>query len=328
MRHVGVLLIVVGVVLGLAGPAHGRIVFERGESVYVARDDGSGVKRLARGGGPVLSPDGRWVAYYRVSQGVGLEFRLVRATGGKARRVARAGGEGGHLTFSPDSKRLAMLLFNEVRVVDVATRRSVARARYISARGVAFSPDSQSLVYARSDSRETDDPADLFVLPVAGGAPRPLTADGRARWPLWTAQGIVFVQQTVRGGGKFPLYEIAEMQPDGSGLRMLTKATVPITDDITNGPAPVARSADGTRLLISVVGQSRDDAYALDLTTGMARKFGADLVPLALSRDGTSALLQTRGSDPTDRHNLVVADWVSGRTTTLIRNAMWGSWTG
>lgn len=325
MRHARVFLIVVAALLGLAAPAHARIAFERGEHVYVARDDGTGVKRLARGSSPVISPDGRWVAYYRTSSRRGLEFRLMRARGGASKVVARTN-EGGHLTFSPDSKRLAMMVRYEVRLIDVASRRSLARLPY-SARGLSFSPDSQALAFAGSDSLEIDDPADLFVFRL-GEPPHRITSDGRARWPLWTVQGIVFVQQTVRGEGKFPLYEVFEVQPDGSALRALTNQTVPIADDITYGPAPIARSADGTRLLISLVGQSRDDAYALDLTTGVARSFGADLVPLALRADGSSALLQTRGSDPTTRHDLVIADWASGRTTRLIRNAMWGSWSG
>lgn len=57
MRGAGLLLFVVAVLLGLAGPAHARIAFERGAFVYVARDDGSGVKRLARGSDPTERHD-------------------------------------------------------------------------------------------------------------------------------------------------------------------------------------------------------------------------------------------------------------------------------
>ncbi|MDA0183608.1 hypothetical protein OJ997_25085 [Solirubrobacter phytolaccae] len=324
MRSIGVFLTAVVATLALAGTADARIAFQRGDRIYVARDDGSGVKRLTRGHFPVLSPDGRWVAFYRTASR-GLELRLMRATGGASKRIALTS-EGGHLTFSPDSKRLAMMVRYEVWLVDVASRRKLARLPY-SARGLSFSPDSQSLVFAGSESLKIDDPSDLFTFRL-GEPPHQLTRDGRSRWPLWTSQGIVFTQQTVRGGGKFPLYELWETQADGTGLRALTNQSVPITDDITYGPAPVARSLDGSRLLISVAGQSRDDAYALDLTTGAARPFGEGLVPLALSRDGASALLQTRGSDPTDQHSLVRADWLTGTRTTLIRNAMWGSWTG
>ena len=74
----------------LTAPAHARLAYVKGEAqIHVANDDGSQPRRIATGIAPVISPDGRWVAYLRTAR---QERRsaVVRTSGGPSRRVARS----------------------------------------------------------------------------------------------------------------------------------------------------------------------------------------------------------------------------------------------
>ena len=74
----------------IAAPAEARLAYVRGDdAIYVARDDGTQPRRVATGIAPTVSPDGRWVAYLRPRTRI-VEVRLVRATGGASRRIARS----------------------------------------------------------------------------------------------------------------------------------------------------------------------------------------------------------------------------------------------
>ncbi len=300
----------------ISAPAEARLAYVRGDdAIYVARDDGTQPRRVATGIAPTVSPDGRWVAYLR-PRTTSVEMRLVRATGGASRRVARST-EVREIHFTPDSKHVGVALRDRLTLHEIARRRTTAILG--GTRGFSFSPDSRSVVWARAArGAEYDDPTDLYSRAIGGTASTRLTRDRRSRNPLWTARGITFNQQTARGELVLPAYEIHTLE------RQITSNAVPI-DDITYGPVPLALS--GTRLLAAVSGQSRYDPYAIDLTTGIARRFaGDDLVPSALSRDGSTVLLQSGGLDPTDRHDVVTVPWEGGAPTVLVRNARTPSW--
>src|SRR5262245_46414157 len=68
-RRIGILLSLLGAMLWPAADAAGperRLAFERDTSVWVAALDGTAPKRIARGQGPELSPDGTRLAYNTV----------------------------------------------------------------------------------------------------------------------------------------------------------------------------------------------------------------------------------------------------------------------
>jgi hypothetical protein len=60
-----VLIAFVVVLPFLCGEARAQqmLAFERGEDVWVAKLDGSGAKKIAKGSGPDLSPDGQLLAF-------------------------------------------------------------------------------------------------------------------------------------------------------------------------------------------------------------------------------------------------------------------------
>jgi Tol biopolymer transport system component len=66
-----------------------RLAFRRNADLYVANRDGSGERRVARGGGsPAWSPDGSWIAFTS-SGNTFTSLRLVRPDGTGIRRLAR-----------------------------------------------------------------------------------------------------------------------------------------------------------------------------------------------------------------------------------------------
>ena len=307
-----------------AAPAEARLTYVRGDdAIFVARDDGTQPRRVATGIAPTISPDGRWVAYLR-PRTTRVELRLVRATDGESRRIARST-EVREVHFTPDSKVLGVALRDRLTLYDIARRRTSAITG--GTRGFSFSPDSRSVVWARAArGAEYDDPTDLYSRVISETASRRLTRDRRSRNPLWTARGITFNKQTARGELVLPAYDIWELPYDGSREQQLTTTdSVPI-DDITYGLVPIALDADGVRLLAAVSGQSRYDPYAVDLAEGGIRKFDDALVPAGISRDGSTVLMQTGGLDPTDRHDVVTVPWDGGAPTVLVRNARSPSW--
>jgi hypothetical protein len=331
MKRAGFLLLFVGLLLGLAGPAQARIAFIRDSHVYTANDDGSRVKRVAKGDLVELSPDGRWLVYSRfVVKGSRWETWLARAHGVGKKRITRAR-DPLDAAFSPDSKLVTFTYPDRLVLMQLETRARAVLARG-QVEGVSFAPSSQAVVFEQLTTPDPDDygtgPRDLWVSVLDGGAPQRLTSDGRSLNPLWTRQGIVFNRQELPEGEAAPLYQLFQYGPEAGTVTQLT--TRPIREsELVSGPVAVGRSPDGTRLLAAIAGQGQATALAIDLPTETLRLFGSvDTVPIGLSRDGTRVLLQTGGIDPTSRHDLVVADWVTGKRRTVLRNAHSASWTG
>jgi hypothetical protein len=319
----GRILLLASLIAAFAGtaPAEARLVYVKGAaSIYSAGDDGSSPRRLATGVGPLISPNGRWVAYIR--PGTLDEVRIVRATGGRTRLLMRSTRVDA-LRFSADSTQVGAVLSARLAVHDIPTRTTFTAASG-SIRGFSFSPDSKSVVWARAPLRSPlDAPSDLWKIEFDAGPRVRLTRDRRSLNPLWTPQGIVFDKQTPRSGDQ-PAYDLFEINADGGGQRRVTTTAVP---QFMSGLVPLQRSPDGTRLLAGFVGQERNEAYAVDMTTGATRSFGAGLAPGGLARDATTVLLQTGGLNPADRHDVVAVPWQGGVPTVLVRRASSPRWT-
>src|SRR5207249_2886265 len=87
--------------------------YGRGYQIYVMRPDGTGQRRLTKGGlnvYPRFSPDGRRVAYCRSDkEGDGVSTVAVDGTGGRpVFREPNASANG--VCWSPDGKRLAAVV--------------------------------------------------------------------------------------------------------------------------------------------------------------------------------------------------------------------------
>lgn len=100
---------------GGAAPAYsagGLLAYTAGGYVHVAKGDGSGDRRLARGTNPDFSPSGKTVVYERR----GRLYTVPVRKGGKRRRVARKGKDP---VFSPTGKRILYVGSNGHEGTDV-----------------------------------------------------------------------------------------------------------------------------------------------------------------------------------------------------------------
>jgi serine/threonine protein kinase/Tol biopolymer transport system component len=200
---------------------------DRGDNsdIYVKiTDAGSSVRvtsNPAREMSPAWSPDGRFVAYLR-GDGPDKGFYVVPALGGAERKIADSIGWSGAsvraqaVDWSPDGKTLAIIDRStetepwSIYLVSVATgekrRLTTPPADHDGDTLVAFSPDGASLALLRRRDAST---SDVFVVPVPGGEPSKVTADGVAiRGIDWVDnEHIVFSSE--RGGGNSTLWMVA-----------------------------------------------------------------------------------------------------------------------
>ncbi|MEA2274839.1 MAG: hypothetical protein QOI98_3547, partial [Solirubrobacteraceae bacterium] len=145
----------------LLATADAKLVFQRAGSkaIVVARNDGSHRHVIAHGFAPVVSPDGKWVSFFRWHR-FGDSLHVVDTAGGKSRKLS-----GGALAmepmpavWSPDSQLLlasngrdSALLFN----IERRTKHGYG-LRDDQLAGGAFSPDATRLVLAYGGSSRED----------------------------------------------------------------------------------------------------------------------------------------------------------------------------
>jgi hypothetical protein len=203
------LAIAVGVALAAAPAARATLVFVRSPlkpQVWVARDDGSGQRRVAPGMNPRVSPDGLTIAYMRIAPGGSYRPDLMVAPAdGSAppHRLMAGWREPWTFAWSPDSATIAAVRGPELGrkrlvLIDVASgvQRIVARGYF---NGASFSPQngappgSGSLVYARAGRETFPTRSDLYrfdflppgVPTLVAEFPHRLTRDHRSLDPLW-----------------------------------------------------------------------------------------------------------------------------------------------
>ena len=299
------ILLPMGLVLSLSlatADASARLVYQRPASraIVVARDDGSQPHAVAHGIYPRISPNGKWVTYYRRTGG-GDELRIVSAAGGSTRRLlddAYAEQEFGTY-WSPDSRRL-LAMGTIDRAVLFNLRKGTKHGYRIPGgvlAGATFSPDSSWLLMCMSDGDE--DYAELRL--VRAGHSHPRRVRGGC-YPQWTPLGIVF--------HLLPNRVLLAKDPDSTPHDVAkTKGT------------PIAASRDGRRILaeLGVADSVGFHADLIDPVAKRTRHVPATFHTLAdLSRDGRH-ILGTIGDDVVD----VRPD---GRVHVLVENAAQPAW--
>jgi Tol biopolymer transport system component len=196
------LLVVLVAVLAAAASADGRdrgaapsarILFSSsaspalGEHVDVVRVDPRGVPRLVADLGPgrqaAPSPDGRLIAFLRVTLGGGPGGLFVMNRDGSGmRELLRADDLGeAPLDWSPDGRSLAFLgLGPRIGIVDIHSGRvQYLREEYVEA--LAWSPGAGRIAFHKQPNEGR-----VFVANRDGSAIRPL---GRGAWPRWSPDG-------------------------------------------------------------------------------------------------------------------------------------------
>jgi Tol biopolymer transport system component len=317
------------VALLAAAPAQARLAYVKDDPngdfrVYVADDDGTHAHHLGRGQAPVVSPNGRWVAWIAPGSPERLMLRLADRSR-KAREVI-ASSFIGELRFSPDSKSLGMVVATRLFVYDIRAREQF-KAASGNIRGFSFSPDSRSVVFGTSGRDASPDAeSDLYMRKVDGGPRMRITRDRKSLNPLWGRNGIVHDRQRRRDADA-PSYNLFSVNPDGGSLRRITALRIP---SLVSGLVPVEESADGRRLLAEFVGQDTSVGFAVNPETGSVRALSRDsesgFVAADLTADGRTVLGHTGGPDPANRHNVVTMPYRGGKPTLLVKRASDPSW--
>ena len=321
-----------------ASAADARLVYERGfrtsrPTIWVARDDGSGAHRLAFGGSPKISPDGRLVAY-AAPQGL----MLVPAAGGPARLLLR--GTPAPMGWSPDGKSIAAVEQTPTTrtnagaqtfvTIDVASGRvhPIAPAGVPELWAMSFSPDGSQLASTRMASANPSRD-DIYRAPATGGRSVRLTHDGQSIWPVWRSSWIVFTRQSAPSPrDHIPKQNLYLVKPSGASLHRLTHVTI---GEEMFGFTPIAWSANGDRLIGEFNGIGTDYVVTVDPRTGAVRRVGKPtggtaghgISGAALSRDGTTILgVQSLTATP----SVVTFPYQGGRPRVLARDAIGPSW--
>jgi dipeptidyl aminopeptidase/acylaminoacyl peptidase len=178
-----------------------------------------------------VSPDGTAVAFSANSAPEPYSYLnddvfLVPTSGGEVRNLTSGNAAAdSDPVFSPDGKQLAYGMQRRpdgwpdrtrLALLDLATGKSrvLIEEWDVSPSSWVFTPDGQSLVVTAEARARTN----LYLLPVAGGAPRELHHGGSVAGPQVTPSGEIFF--SLSSFSKPP--EIASVKPDGTGFRWLT----------------------------------------------------------------------------------------------------------
>lgn len=152
-----------------------------GGDVYAMRADGSGVRRLTRGGrdesGVAFSPDGRRIAFSREGGG-GSAIYSMRSRGGGLHRVSQGNGYDSDPAYSPDGRLIAFSRADNsgLRLRSVYLMRTDGSNRRRVTHHPAgredlqpdFSPNGRALAFARGTGVDFD----VFTVRVTGGPTR------------------------------------------------------------------------------------------------------------------------------------------------------------
>jgi WD40 repeat protein len=165
---------------------------------------GGGEERVIwRGSRPLaLSPDGEWIADGRAAWRVGTTD-------------LREFGVAGTPVWSPDSRRVAVVTYDALWVVDRDGGGLVQLAPYGSA--PTWSPDGRWIAFELRQSRDRSGEADLAVVSSSGGVPQAVLGEpGSQLGPSWSPDGTRIAYLPSPGTA------IHVVRPDGSGLRRFT----------------------------------------------------------------------------------------------------------
>ncbi len=230
---------------------------------FVAAD----VFNLEYADNPRISPDGRWVAYVRVSADIMTDrFRrsiwLVDANGGNHRPLVQGSGGYGQPVWSPNGRAIAYVANEqggaEVRVFYLDTQRSATIARAPGgADNLTWSPDGRTLAFQSFVEESGNDPATL--------PPKPEGAEWAA--PARVINGLVY---RADGAGYLPngYSQIFVVPADGGTPRQLTFQA-------RNHDGRLSWTPNGRGLVFSANAEENweydpveSDIYALDIDSG------------------------------------------------------------
>ncbi|MFZ5788242.1 MAG: hypothetical protein ACOY3Y_17530, partial [Acidobacteriota bacterium] len=211
---------------------------------------------------PVLSPDGAWIAYFRVVEGQ-RDIWVTPASGGVATNVTAHPATDVQPEWSPDGRRLAFVSDRtggyQVWVANFEAGQPMREARQLSrvagvAASPAWSPDGSEIAFVEW----SDAGREVWLVSTDGtGRGRQLTRGAGARFVVWPRETGRLVVAGDWGGEALTLREVS---PSSGEVRRPTAL-----ESITlSGSSPEFDvSPDGT-LLAVIEEQTRGDIWALE----------------------------------------------------------------
>jgi WD40-like Beta Propeller Repeat len=312
---------------GSAGLVFSRTTGSGQSNLWVADADGSNAREfLEHSAFEALSPDGSRLAY-TVLDPIGSDDPLhvlqVREVGGGKPKSL---GNGDSWVWAPDGRHLAVRDFDGISIVDVESGK---RRRVVAADVggyMRFSPDGESLVYARNGP---DDESDVFVVRVSDGRTRQLTFNAHSDFPVWGREWIVYRHFRFVNSDHWPTVgELRLIRPDGSGDQLFARGFEDLAE-VRWGLFPVELSSDDERLLACISAEffCRPVTFTLSARKGHVLSAGDEgdgVTARDLSVDGSEVLVDAGRLDGPS--SVYAIPFEGGPARVLIRDAERPSW--
>lgn len=298
------------------------LVYEVDGKIWRADVDGSNPKQVGTGSDPVISPDGRLVAFTRGGLPATSQCRsrpyqtpicprtvftdalfTMPADGGDARQIGWIDCSPANLVWAPDSRHLAVKAC-DLYLFDLRTGKRTLVAKEdsnLSPGSIpSFSPDSRLLAYTAESSSGLSDPlSDLYVASLNGKS-RQITHHFNAESPVWGPKEIAVGRNdevwVSDGNGNYVAVchnhnsalcddDVWFVDSDGKHLRLAGEGL----------GAPVAWSANGKLLLTGTSERSLGAPSTFKATEfpRVETRLSGYGYPLAVSREGRVALIST-----------------------------------
>ncbi len=306
----------------------------RPAKIVVANANGSGSRVLTTAWFSFVSPDSSHVAVVDsdVNWYTNPRLELYASAGGAPERVIDV--DCIRVTWSPDSTKLACVEISATRkpsrllLIDAGSGTKATLATGFFDSQISFSPDSTQLAYVQLPTQGYySGRGKLKAIDLATRKVTTIRASATAA-PAWGPDAIAVA--TLKPRGRNYTFDVALIQPDGSGFRQVTHFR---PDTQLWGPVPASWSADGKRLLAGMTGLDAwvaRESYAVDPVRGSMRLIAHSVSPSAFSRDGRYVIGQTGDAETTGLagSNVVRVPWGGGQKHILLRQAVEPSFNG
>ncbi len=272
------------------------------QQIWLADDDGSNQRKVgdARGLEPMISPDGKWIAYMAITDTKTWDTVLAFVDV-KTGAVTKAEWTCNGPVWAPDSSRVACIPVSQDAkgvmtggglwlVTPTLQATEIVKPKGNSVIGYSFSPESTWVAYGRQS----------FPGTIGGGKLRASTIDGaqtvklgRGSNPAWGPEQVAYIRTEVDHLGKVPLVRSEVWLIDVlGGPDTAEQLTSYAAKGFVEGPLPFAWTPDGSTIVGTVTGEDLIDPVRINARTGKVRTIGpANALPSAVAADGTQVLI-------------------------------------